>query len=452
MTAVQTLIEEAREEWLSGNRAAGGALFVKAMEAAPDDLAPHIALADVATLSADFKIAEEAYRGAARLKDDDPYLLSKHASILVSLGQFDAAREQLEKAISQDKENSLAYFILTRIHKATENDPVIDQLEKIKSDATRSIGDIGYAEFALAKFYDDIGEYDKAFVCLTDANARVPVKYDHIGTRNHFSKLEQTFTPELFTQYSESGEPTKKPVFVLGMPRSGTSLVEDRLAQYENVEGLGELSAMTMAIEQIRPLPNGESFPGSLCQLNEQSYRALGRYYMNRIDDYMVERNPASFTIDKNPLNFLRIGLIRLILPEATIIHTRRDPRDVCLSILQQAFEPQTYPFSYSLDNIGDFYGIYDRLMKMWESLLPATVTNVDYTDLVADVDGTVGNLANTIGVSEKRSDNEERIIHTASAWQARQPVYSSSLGKWKSYEKHLGPLTEKLEKAGVQL
>lgn len=452
MSDVNTIINEAREEWLSGNRAAGGALFLQAMEAAPDDVAPHLALGDVATLSADFKVAEEAYRGAANLKNDDAYLLSKHASVLISLGKFDTAREQIEKAIAQDKENSLAYFILTRIHKATDNDPIIDQLEKIKSDTSRTDGDIGYAEFALAKFYDDVGDYDKAFECLTAANARVPVKYDHIGTRNHFSKLEQTFTPDLIAQYGESGEPTKKPIFVLGMPRSGTSLAEELLSQYEGVEGLGELSAMTMAIEQIRPHPNGEKFPGSLSQLNETSYRALGRYYMHRIDDYMVGREPAPHTIDKNPMNFLRIGLIRLILPEATMIHTRRDPRDVCLSILQQAFDPQTYPFSYNLENIGDFYGIYDRLMQMWESVLPGVVTHIDYADMVADPDSVIANVAQKIGLTNKRTDNEDRVIHTASAWQARQPVYSSSLERWKNYEKHLGPLTDKLEKAGVIL
>ena len=452
MTADQTLIEDARTEWLSGNRAAGGVLFVKAMESDPTDIAPHVALADVATLSSDFKIAEGAYRSAVELAHDDTYLLSKHASVLISLGEFDKAREQIEKAIAQNKDNSLAYFILTRIHKATEDDPIIDQLEKIKSDSRQSEGDIGYAEFALAKFYDDIGDWDKAFQCLTDANARVPVKYDHIGTRNFFSKIEQNFTSSLFAEFAGCGEPTEKPIFVLGMPRSGTSLAEELLSQYEGIEGLGELGAMTMAIEQIRPLPNGEGFPSNLTDLNQQSYRALGRYYMQRIDDYLGGKSDPAHTIDKNPMNFLRIGLINLILPQAKIIHTRRDPRDVCLSIFQQAFDPQTYPFSYNLENIGHFYGIYDRIMQMWDSVLPGVITHVDYDEMVADADGVAGNIAETLGITKKRPENDDRAIHTASAWQARQPVYSSSLNRWKNYEKHLGPLTDALQKGRVVL
>ncbi|MDX1499910.1 MAG: sulfotransferase, partial [Woeseiaceae bacterium] len=310
--------------------------------------------------------------------------------------------------------------------------------------------------YALAKELEDLGEYERSFARLSQGAAarRGLMRYDVARDIETMVAIEETFTAECLAAAS-AGSDNDEAIFVLGLPRTGTTLVERVLASHSDVHAAGELT--NFAVELTRRARAGASGPPAdrdalVRQSAELDFRALG-------DAYIASTRP--FTghtprfVDKMPLNYLYLGLIRLALPKARIVHLRRHPLDTCYAIYKQLFV-DAYPFSYDLEELGRYYAAYHRLMAHWERVLPDAFLTVDYEALVDDFEHEVRRLLEFCGLDWQAAclrfyENPEAST-TASTVQVRQPVYRSSVGKWRHYRDQLAPLIAVLEAEGVPL
>jgi len=251
-----------------------------------------------------------------------------------------------------------------------------------------------------------------------------------------------TFGAEFFARTDRAGSQSELPVFIVGMPRSGTTLVEQILASHPMVHGAGELDYMRR-IMQTLPERLGVQRPIPECAANIDT--ALAERIAEEHLQHLREHSASALRItDKTPSNFLRLGLIALLFPKARIIHCQRDPLDTCLSCYFLRFG-QGQAFAYDLDDLGRYYRDCARLMEHWRRVLPSPLLEVPYEALVADQEGWSRRLIAFLGLDwDDRClafYRSERQVKTASVWQVRQPVYASSIGRWRRYAKHLGPL-----------
>ena len=257
----------------------------------------------------------------------------------------------------------------------------------------------------------------------------------------------QAFSPDLFARLAGHGDPSEAPVFIIGMPRSGTTLVEQILASHHMVHGAGELTLIKSMTDQIvgsDRMPIG--FPVLITATAPRDLPQLARYYLDRVS---VLGAGKARIVDKMPSNFFYAGFIRLLFPNARIIHCRRNPVDTCLSCYSKLFEGEQH-FSYDLSELGLFYKNYRRLTDYWKTVLPAdSYTDVVYEEVVADLEGQARRLVEFCGLEWDEAclsfHKLERPIKTASVMQVRKPIYKASVGRWKKYRKYLGPLLESL-------
>ena len=263
-------------------------------------------------------------------------------------------------------------------------------------------------------------------------------------------RIRAVFTAELMHQKRDLGDPSMIPVFIVGMPRSGTTLVEQILASHPKVFGAGELSEFSKAVTSLG-MPNGAlSFPETVPGLSAEQLRQLGTSYLDAIE---AAAPGAERITDKMPANFRFVGLIHLALPNARIIHMRRDPVDTCLSCFSLLFVGDL-PYCYDLGELGRYYRAYQTLMEHWRQVLPAGVMlEVQYEEVVADVERQARQIVAYCGLEWDDAClafyRTQRPIRTSSAAQVRQPIYRTSVGRWKPYRHLLQPLIKEL---GVEL
>jgi hypothetical protein len=287
-----------------------------------------------------------------------------------------------------------------------------------------------------------LGRHDEAFRHLAQGCAlkRRELAYDEAAMLAYFARIKRVFTPELMRDKAGSGDPSSVPLFILGMPRSGTSLVEQILASHPDVFGAGELNDLSRLAKSM-PYPEGIADAGA------EQLRKLGAGYVARA---RARGGDALRVSDKMPANFFYVGFIRLVLPNARIIHTRRNPVDVCLSCFSQLFLGSGQNFSYDLGELGRYWRQYDALMAHWRQILPEGVMlEIDYADLVDDTEAQARRLLDFCGIGWNDAclafHQTKRPVLTASVAQVRQPIYRSALGKWRAYERHLAPLLKEL-------
>lgn len=297
--------------------------------------------------------------------------------------------------------------------------------------------------FALGKAYLDTGESAQAFRHLDCGNAikRATFTYDSKATTAWMQRIAAAFTPELMQRLEGAGAPSELPVFIVGMPRSGTTLLEQILASHPSIHGAGELSALRHAVDQMG------AFPDNVGQLDDATLRRMG-------EDYLAQVQPlaplqAVRIVDKMPANFLHAGLIPLALSGARIIHCRRDPVDTCLSCYSKHFSGEQL-FTYQQDELGQFHRAYQSLMAQLRQVLPPErFIEVDYEAVVDDLEGQARRLIDFVGLPWDDAClafyETRRVVRTASVAQVRQPIYTSSKGRWRKYESHLGPLLDAL-------
>ncbi len=316
--------------------------------------------------------------------------------------------------------------------------------------------------FALARALDAEGEYEQAFGYFQRGNRlkqseyqqarayfqqgdqRKEAAFDPAAQKEFVDRLIATFTSDFFAERRGWGSEDEGPVLILGMPRSGTTLVEQILASHPEVKAGGELTHLRDLARALAAEFPGLSSPEAAA--SREQLEAMGEEYLSRIRALSAG---SRLVTDKLPANFLRLGLIALWLPQAKVIHVRRNPFDTCLSIYFQHFE-EGLPYSWDLAHVGAYYREYLRLMAHWRRVLPLPMLEVQYEDLVANQAEKTRDLLAYCGLSWDepclRFWETERAVDTASLWQVRQPIYTRSIGRWRHYEAHLGPLKQALE------
>jgi hypothetical protein len=294
-----------------------------------------------------------------------------------------------------------------------------------------------------------VGDPERSFRYLLEGNAlkRKQVVYDEEAALAAINRISAAFTEEIIGRHAGQGETSAVPVFILGLPRSGTTLVEQILASHHGIYGAGEIDAFAYSVAaQDDPVRRVLADPAVISTLSGDALRRLGADYLGRIRACAPQ---ADRITNKLPENFRLAGLIHLALPNARIIHTRRDPIDTCFSCFSQLFAGNL-PYTYDLAELGRYYRAYDALMAHWRRVLPPGVMiEVQYEELVADLAGQARRLVAHCGLEwDPRCldfHQTERAVRTASMNQVRQPFYRQSVGRWHTYERFLGPLLETL-------
>jgi tetratricopeptide (TPR) repeat protein len=395
-----------------------------------------------------FEAAIAGYQAALAVKPDHAEAHNNIGVVLQALGRLEEASQAYERATKLAPANTEFQLNFANSRRFAAADARLTALHALENARTSlSTEQQIPLYFALGKAYTDLGEHSRSFGYLLKGNAlkRAELSYDEAATLKRFERIQMTFTRELLREKSGAGDPSRVPVFVLGMPRSGTTLVEQILASHSKVFGAGELDAFGRAVASMASA-NGTPFPELASTISAEALRSLGGGYVERLS-----RAPAAAerVVDKMPSNFSFAGLIHLALPHARIIHTRRDPLDTCLSCFSILFTSE-HAHAYDLGELGRFYRAYAELMAHWRNVLPAGVMlEVQYEDVVDDLEGQARNIIAHCGLDWEDSclafHETQRPVETASARQVRQPIYRSSVGRWRSYAGLLQPLRQAL-------
>ena len=394
--------------------------------------------------------AERCHARALKQQPDNPQFIYNHATSLIALGRLAEAEAALDRVIELKPDDSDAWYNRATLRKQTPDHNHVEaieaQLAKTPPQSPSRVA-LGYA---LAKELEDLRQNPRSFAALKNAadlrrrNLRYRVE-DDIETM----QLISTAFGSGFFARTHTGHDDARPLFIVGLPRSGTTLVDRILSSHSAISSRGETSDFVMALVKQAGKVKGKA---ELVQRSTTlDFTNLGRAYCANLADTGRERQ-----IDKTPVNFLYLGLIVAALPNARIIHLRRNPMDACYAMYKTLFR-MAYPFSYDLGDLVRYWVGYDRLMRHWRRLLPGSqFIEIAYEDLVADQEGVSRQLIEFVGLPWQDEclafeRNPEPSL-TASAAQVRQPIYSSSVALWRRYENELAPLRAAFEAAGVAI
>ena len=369
---------------------------------------------------------------------------------LKTVGRLEDSIEAYRKCIRLSPEVGEAYWSLANLKTFRFSD---DDIENMRQQVTAEGGDAddqAHLAFALGKALEDRGEYEESFRFYRRGNAIRRIEHKYNPKINVLDSVRQvrTFDREFFEQREGWGCQSPEPIFIVGLPRAGSTLLEQILASHSKVEGTTELQDIIAISRKLgdrsRQNPAGK-YPEILRQMKAGQFRELGESYL---ETTRIQRSDFPFFIDKMPNNFRHIGLIHLILPNSKIIDARRHPMGGCFSGFKQLFaHGQT--FTYGLEDIGKYYRDYVRLMDHWDAVLPGRVHRVQYEDMVADTETQIRALLDYCGLDFEeqclRFYETERAVRTPSSEQVRQPIYKDGLEQWRHFEPHLGPLKEAL-------
>ena len=392
-----------------------------------------------------------SYDRAVAVKPDYAEGHDNRGLLLAKFGRFGEAREAIETAIGIAPKRARSYYDLLLFTRAAAGDRHLLAMEDLARNANSLTADEQRdLNFALGKAYADIGDHEQAFGRLAGgaASKRRSLVYDEAAALRFFKRIESAFTGELVRRHQNLGDPSTAPVFIVGMPRSGTTLIEQILATHPKVSAAGEINDFQEAVRELEQTPGDAlRFPEMVAATSGERLRLLGALYLRRLG---AAGFAAQRITDKMPENFLFAGLIHLALPNARIIHIRRDPMDTCFSCFTKQFKDQTVPYSYDLGELGRRYRAYEALMAHWRAVLPReALLEVRYEDVVVDLEGQARQIVAHCGLEWDARCLEfyrtERCVETASMSQVRQPIYQSSVGRWRPYARFLGPLMREL-------
>ena len=395
--------------------------------------------------------AEAATRRAIALK---PTLAGAHHNLgvaLMDLGRLTEAREASERAVALAPREPMHFRQLGEVMKYTNGDPFLRALEVLsKDEASLAVTKQIDLHFALAKAYADVGRPEDEFRRLLAGNRlkRVRIEYDEAAVLGVIDRVRQVFTPEFIRASQGMGESSAAPIFIVGMPRSGTTLIEQILASHPQVHGAGELKLFDRAVLDIHASIDGAPpYPEIARHMSGEHFGKLGLTYLAGVQQLAPA---ASHIVDKMPANFVFAGLIHLALPNATIIHAVRDPVDTCISCFSKLFTEGNFQ-TYDLAELGRYYRHYQAMMQYWHEVLPPRrILDVHYEDTVADVEGVARRIVAHCGLPWDQRCLEfhstTRIVRTSSAAQVRKPIYTSSIGRRHSYGALLEPLLAELQ------
>lgn len=418
-----------------GHHEEANASFLRAVSARPTSAIAELCSAKVHLQAQRLVEAEADLNSALAREPNNGDAWRLLGMILSQLGRFDRAINALEKAIELQPGNVAAYYDLIHAKKVSQADrPVIEQMRKLAASSSLSDRDSTSLHFALGKAFDDLGEYGRAIEHFDEANRKTRTRqtFDSSAHRASIEKTMALYGPASASRTLPGASNSDLPILIVGMMRSGTTLVEQILSSHPAIGAGGELSFWGDTATELQHVP-----PDAI---KAEIRQRVSSQYIARLRELAPA---ASRVTDKMPHNFLWLGLIHSILPQARIIRCRRNPLDTCLSIYCTHFGVYK-GFACDRDDIVAYYQEYERLMDHWRSVLPSDrLIEVDYEELVANREPVARNLIAFCGLDWDdaclRHDKNDRAVKTASLWQVRQPIYTSSVERWRHYEPWLG-------------
>ncbi len=415
----------------------------------PKNLDAHMGLGLALDLNGQPEKAVHAYEDAIGIAPGHALAYCWLGNACQQIGDFEQAHANFHQALKLDPGLAEAGFGLAysqRFGLGSGDD--LNQLEKLARNPELTERDQTHMQYALGKVYDDNENYAEAFVHYQDANRLQARSVNYDVTENHewVSRVIECFDEAFFAERADWGHASALPVLIIGMPRSGTSLVEQILASHPTVYGGGEMAVLGEAAKELAG-PRGlfEGYHRGVLALDKPATRRLAERYLEAMKKFSGGK---AHLIDKLPANFLYAGLAALLVPGLKVIHCRRHPLDVCLSIYFQAFGFGN-DYACDLSHIAAYYRDYDRLMKHWHRVLPGGLIEVAYEDLVTSPEPESRRLVSACGLPWDdrclRYYETRRSVQTASKWQVRQPIYTRAMGRWKNYEGFLDELKNEL-------
>ncbi len=424
----------------------------KLLEMFPDDLAIIRALYASACMGiGNNDDARKAYELLIEESPGNHFYPVLLAHVYKSDGNFDKAVELYQKAYEINASHGDAYWSLANLKSYKFTDNEIDKMDAIDRDDSTADDDRIQVCFALGQAFEDRQQYEDSMRYYDKGNAlkkRVS-NFHQESLHVRINSQIEVCTKELFDSKQDLGFEAPDPIFIVGLPRAGSTLLEQILSSHSQVDGTMELHNILNLAKRLRGKTSGDDgsprYPSVLAELDDSYFRRFGQQF---IDDTQAYRGKAPYFIDKMPNNFFHVGLIKLILPNAKIIDARRHPIACCFSGFTQLFG-EGQDFSYNLTDIGCYYRQYVRLMKHWDKVLPGFVLHVQYEDVVCDLDAQVKRILEFCDLPFEETcvgfHETKRSIRTPSAEQVRQPIYKSGLDHWRHYEPWLAPLKEAL-------
>ena len=425
-----------------GKLEAAVASYRRGLEIEPNHAQAHNSLGIVLRDLRKPEAAIGCYDKALEINPDYAEAHNNRANALRNLGELAEAVAGYERALEINPDYVGAHRNLSTAKKYHDGDPQIQQMLQLAEGRKLSDGERTHLGFALAKALGDIGHYDQAFSYLSEANRlrKAQLNYDISSARQEFTEILSTFSRDLrpLNVAAESASATgQQPAFVLGMPRSGTTLVEQILASHSQVHGAGELNFLDMSVIATE---------WSSMQLGPDQLQSIRRSYFSGLKQIGASE---PFVTDKHLLNFRWIGFICAAIPEARIVHVRRDARATCWSNFKHYFASDAIGFAYDLRDIAEYYNLYVELMEFWEEKLPGRIYHLNYETLTEHQEIETRKLLEYVGLDWEDQCLEfhktTRAVQTASATQVRQKMYQGSSDEWRRYEKHLEPMLELL-------
>jgi len=393
--------------------------------------------------------AINSYQKALELLPTHPGALSGLAHNLKTVGKQDEAIAIYRKCIALNPYFTEPYWSLANLKTFRFTDEEVQSMEKLLEDPDIPDDAQVHLRNALGFQYENQKDYDQAFASFEKCNAtkRRLEYYDSVETESLYDRIIEVFDQEFVNRAPAGKGFDVTPIFIIGLPRSGSTLLEQILASHSQVEGTHELSDLARVVREIPDrLKTRQRYPDALSAADAAFFAELGQVYLDRTQKY---RSGNPYFTDKNPNNFIHVGLVHLALPDAVFINAQRHPLDSCLGSFKQLFA-KGQAFSYDLVDIGEYFLQYQLLMEHWSKILPGKVLDVRYEDVVADLESGVRRILEHCGLPFEeqcvRFHETERAVKTASSEQVRQPIYSSSVNLWRNYEWQLEPLIEILE------
>lgn len=447
------LLSEAASLFNAGKVADADRAYAAILATDPDTVGALVGKALTGTrLRGDIAEALDLLDRAASLAPKDSHIPQSRATILNEAGDFDGAVSAARLALSLDPGCALAYLNLTDATRIAPGDSIFDMGEAALGTAGLSDTDRIAIHFALGKAHQDCGDWDRAFAHFSAGNDLKPARPASDPGPTIAARQKELFAPEVCRTLTGAARTRPRPIFIIGMPRSGTTLLERMLAAHPKVSTVGERSEINHLSRDFYAKAQATASKGTPAQqairaaMTPTNLGAIARAYLNAVATGTDAHSHN--IIDKMPTNFWNLGLIAATFADTPILHLRRHPLDTCLSNYLANFY-DNLDYSNRLSTLGAYFRLYDDLMRYWDSVFPGRITQINYEDLVTAPENEARRVLSACGLDWHEGclhpDQTQGIVATASLWQARQKISTGSVEKWRRYEAHLGPLIDAL-------
>ena len=417
----------------------------KSISISPRNTRAHLILAELRSFQGRYEDAIARYDKVLRLQPGEPSAIAGKADTWEKCGERDKARSLLAPFVTAGEETATMAIFQARL------DLHAHDYEAIIVLVNRHVAATGYARWHLlsiqGKAFEQLGRFDEAFDAYRRSNEAIPVPFNEHTWLQHTRDLIDNFSAERFKTLPRASHGSRVPVFIVGMPRSGSTLIETIIDTHPDAHGIGEFPAIQEIVNEITlTIGSFSPYPACIADLDQKDVDTLAKTYLDRV----TAQNPGARRIaDKYLISFRHLGLIELLFPDARVIHSLRDPLDTCLSCYSQTLMPTALPFVTDLHRLGVVYTDYEQLMTHWKSVLRIPIMEVQYEQLVTDQERVSREIIDFCDLDWDpaclKYYERGRVVRTASYDQVTRPIYTSSVGRSKPFEKHLGPLIEAL-------